>query len=72
MDPTVLKNTMMRLNMYTLATSSLEPNRIEQETARLQELLKELEKNLQNLSSKMDKSNLTCLEIKKIQDNKSS
>ena len=65
MDQTLLKTT-MRLNMYTLATNSLEPassqpnsiaqeppsSSLSQEKKLLKELLKELETNTQNLSSK--------------------
>ena len=63
LDPTFLMSN-MGLNMYTYtsATNSLEsnrshPNRIKEEPASstLGELLKELEKNTQKLSSKMDK-----------------
>ena len=85
MDPTFWISNMV-LNMYTSATNILEtnrshPNRIKeepvistlsQETKLLGKLFKELEKNTQKLSSKMDKSNLSCLEIKKVLDKKSS
>ena len=75
MDPTILKT-----NMYTSATNRLEHNRsqepasstLSQETKLLKELLKGMEKNTQNLSRKMDESNLKCLDIKKILDQKSS
>ena len=75
LDPTILKP-----NMYTSATNSLEHNRSQEpdsstlshETKLLKELVKELEKNTQNLGRKMDESNLKCLDIKKILDPKSS
>jgi hypothetical protein len=71
MDPTLLMTT-MRLNTDTSTTSSTEPNRshpncdeqepacftLNQETALLTELLEELKKNTQNLSSKLDESQL--------------
>ena len=79
MDPTFLMSN-MGLNMYTSATNRLEHNRsqepasytLSQETKLLKELLKGMEKNTQNLSKKIDESNLKCLDIKKILDQKSS
>ena len=79
MDPNLLKTT-MRLKKDSSGTNSIEPTSIEQEPARstpseertLLNNLKELLKNTQNLSNKMDESHLICLDIKKIQNNKST
>ena len=83
MDPNLLKTT-MRLNTDSSVTNSIEPTSIEQEPARStpseeRTLLKEellrlalVLKNTQNLSNKMDESHLICLDIKKIQNNKST